>query len=338
MDEGRFVSAAILERCATAAGESEQDAKTLAIDLIAGRAHQPVTAEALAKVVATRAALAEAARQPEAATPTGKDVASRGTDSDNRTPAGRMAVGAKDAAHTGPYDVAKKQLAERPDLLGQISKGVASCLYAPELGRLDADLIARYQAAFVAITCAAEKHRDKAGKVDAMAHAQQAAGIFKEQKFTAAEFARLGSILGRFASIEKEIYDRRRAQCPDPRENAAKEAANGLYVGTFSGRRSGELRIEAKSAALTGTMTFAPQAKAKDAPAISWPLRGALSGSRMHLINTKDLDWIRLEGQRKGKVFKGSWQAEIGFKKFKGKWTLARPAPAAPAVTGSPSP
>lgn len=338
MDETRFVAARILERCALAAGESELDGRAMAIDLVAGRPYQPVTLEALKEAIAAAKAAAAAPALPAGAT--GTAGADKSTGGAMRTPAGRLGPGPSDAAFVGRYEKALLLASKRPDIVAQIDKGATSCLFAPELGRLDPDLIERYTVAFVEITCAAERHRGKDGKVDALAHAQEAGQIFTAQKFTAPEFARIGPIMGRFSGMEKDIYDRRRAQCPDPRETLAREAASGAYEGTFAGLGAGRLKIQAEEGALTGTMTFTgpPADKGGEAQVLkSWRVLGALNGDRVHLLASEDLDWIRLEGKRAGKSFSGGWKAEIGFKKLKGTWAFARPLPAPPAAASPPA-
>ncbi len=331
MDEGRYVSAAITERCARAAGETAADARTVAIDQIAGRPHQAVTLEAVAA-----AAKKDAAPIPGAATPVGKEAPTAGTDAASRTPAGRYAPGPSDAAHIGRYERANKRAKERADIRKRIAEGVRDCLWAPELGQVERELIDRFVATFVGITCAAEKLRDKAGKIDELAHAHAAVEIFAKHGFKAPEFARLGPILGRFAQIEKEMYDGRRAQCQDPREVAAQKAINGAYIGSFSGSRSGVLRVQAADGSLTGTVEFGPLKKAaagQPAKLESWPIRGAISVRRVYLLGNKELAFIRLEGGAQGDGYGGRWQGELAFKKVSGKWSIKRPPPppAAPA-------
>jgi len=337
MDEKKYVQAATLERCARAGGETAADSRTVAIDLIAGRPFQPVTPEAVAAAVKKVKA---AAALPTGGTATDKDAPAEGTEEAARTPAGRWASAPSDAAHVGRYERANTLLSKRPDLSKRIAEGVRDCVYAPELGRVERELIDRYVATFVDITCAAERLRDDKGKTDEVAHAHEAARLFSEKGFKAAEFARLGVIFGRFPAIEKAMYDGRRKNCPDPREIAAKKAVNGAYLGSFDGTRSGTLTLTAEDGSLTGTIVFAPVGKAKaDKPAKAdiWPVRGAISDSHVHLLATRELEFVRLEARMAKEGYAGRWQAELDFKKLSGRWQMKRPPPPKPKVD-SPTP
>jgi hypothetical protein len=270
---------------------------------------------------------------PTGATPVGKEAPTEGTDEASRTPAGRWAPGASDAAYLGQYERANERAVERADIRKQIAEGVRGCLYAPELGRIPRKLIDRYVAAFVAITCAAERLKDEAGKVDELAHALEATQILADRGFNAVEFAKLGPIFGRFAQIETEMYDGRRARCPDPREAAAAKAINGPYMGAFAGPRSGVLRLEASDGGLTGTIEFAASKKTaagQPGSPVSWPIRGSISDRRVHLLATKELAFIRLEAKGSADGYKGRWQGELDFKKLKGTWSMGRPPPPQP--------
>lgn len=261
------------------------------------------------------------------------------------TPAGRPGLGPPDAEWIARYDRAQAVAKDRPDIQARLEQAVQGCMYASELGLLDEERVGRFIRTTVAITCEEDKHRGPDGQVDGLAHAQAAVGIFRENNFEARQFAEWGLIMARFAEMDKRVHDARRAACPDPREAELQRFQRGVWQGRLSGGRTGELALQASDGGLLGEVRVrAAAGKGAGKPASSGQgdaseqrppdlvlkARGAISANRVHLFAVDDLQWLRLDGQRVGEVFEGKWQAEIGFTKTSGRFTLARPAPTPP--------
>ncbi|HAN31379.1 MAG TPA: hypothetical protein DCQ06_07260, partial [Myxococcales bacterium] len=204
-----FIKTRVVERCALKGKESKDDARTIAIDQLAGRPYQPQGLVPKPTPTAPKPKVEQAAKAekkpadpkgtvrteadspngpPKVEAPSGDKAIADPKDSAAQsaptvTPGGRMALTKQDEPLTSKYDHDLKAAAKWKPYQDRIEKEVQTCLWAPELGLVNEDLVNRYVSAFVEITCLQDKHRDKGGQLDTVAHARAAVEVFERNQF-----------------------------------------------------------------------------------------------------------------------------------------------------------
>lgn len=351
---GAFVSARVLDLCAQKYGEKPQKGQRLAVASLLGHKPEWHLEQALQPPAPAVKSDAKAAAK---AKPEPIEVAPPESDAERKARETYVKAIPLAESHTPTQQ--------------QVAKQVQQCLYAPELGIIEQDLIDRYVKVFVEIACLQREMADAAGKLDEMAHAQAAARAFTENQFNAADFAKIGVVFGRFPVIQAQVQDKKNLRCPDPRVAAAAAVATGEWNGSLAGDRNAVLRVAAHEGQLTGSVQWlGVPAKAADGqpgtqPAL--PVTGVLSGQTVSLFGQVGNDWVRLSGKFDGPVGKapaksgtkapagalaagsmlaaarsisGTWQGEVDMHKFKGTWKAERLQALAPklALPGSPTP
>jgi len=324
MELEAYVGARTLELCARKHGETDARAEQLAVERLLGR--KPV--------INLDLALQEAAALPKAATTPAADLAAE-------RPMDGIVEDAATAGLRAKFRQAHALSASMPEARRRIEGAVATCLYAPELGLIETELVDRYAKAFVEIACLQREMAGASGKLDVNAHAHAAARTFTENRFQAGEFARLGLVFARFGGVQEQIHKQKAARCPDPRTARAAEAATAEYNGALSGDRNGALTVTAKDGVLRGSVQWLG-AHAKTADGSAEPkalaVEGVVGATSLHLFGQEGYDWVRLEGRPDGPGWAGTWQAERSMQKKKGTWKLARLAPAPPAAPETAAP
>lgn len=294
-----FLAGRTLERCALANGEAVPVARALGV-----------------------------ARSHGQAVPDAAELAATGTTADAPAPLDPLAAEAWQA--TVALGEAHTPTAVRLDT------ATHDCLYAPAVGILTADLLERYQQAFVAIACLQRQLAGPDGKLDVVAHAHAAGKVFTEKGFKASGFARIGVALGNFPAVQSRIHAAKAESCPDPRIAEAARAGTGAFNGSLSGDRNATLQLTAAAGALTGGLQWlgATARKANGQPEqAALPLAGQVAGDTVSLFGQAGGDWARLEGKRLPTGLTGTWKAEFNFRKLKGTWRAERVEPtAAPGI------
>jgi hypothetical protein len=353
MDEAKFANARLIEACALKAGESKQDALTLAINSLAGLPHV-APPKALAKAAkaapkpektgkptkakksAKGAAKAKnkgvpkppvAPGAPDSEEPTSAASDADGDGGQGITPAGRPALTPQSDKFVAQYASALKVLPKRPDISKPLADKVDKCRWSPQLGVVADELVKRYVEAFVKISCLQITMRDKSGKTDGFAHAQEATKVFRANGFTAKRFSTIGVALAAFGDITSQVHTLRRERCADPLELAQAKLSEGEFIGSFAGRVSGTLAFTGANGAAKGSIKHGA-GKLKSSK--SWQLTGAVSGSHVHLFAREGSDWLRFDGVPKSGAGKGKFDGEVGFKSVSGTWRWARRPPPKP--------
>lgn len=316
-----FVQARVLELCAQKYGEPHERAERLAVDLAQGRKPvwqldlvfppTPKKADKAATDKATMLAAATTTTEPAE------------SDADRRL-------------HKTYLDAIPLAEAHTPTQQ-RITQAVEQCLYAREVGLIDQPLIERYIRTFVEIACLQVEMRDATGKLDEMAHAQAAARSFQQNDWSAADFAKIGVVFGRFPVIQQQLQAKKSGRCPDPRVAAQAAVARQEWTGELKGDRNAVLNLHAAGAGLEGAAQWlgvpmrAADGRAQTQPAL--PLKGALSGKSISLFGQVGEDWLRLNGALKSGALEGSWQGEVDHHKLKGTWRAAEVHDAPQAAT-----
>ena len=342
----KFVAARVVEQCALKNKESKLDARTVAIDQLAGRPYQaqgsvpkppPAPAAPAAEAPKEEAAKEEVAKDKAAAdkaAPPAKPQAAEAAKAKvaapppppARTPGGRLPPSKADATVVANYEHDIKASAAWKPYQARIKQGVDACLWAPELGLVDEKLVSRYVSTFVEITCLQDKHRSKGGELDTVGHARAAVEVFERNGFTAADFARMGIPMGRFDSVQAKIQEARSKDCPDKRTNAQTQPANGDYIGDIKGSLKGKIKVKAEQGKLSGTIVLAPRGKRKEP--LTLTVSGTKYGGRVHINASEGQDFLRLDCRVGGKACQ--WSGQVGFKDRKGTFTFRLPPPPPP--------
>ena len=346
-----FVAAHTLARCAQRFGASEPDARTLAVDQLAGRPMQDPEAVARARKLAL-AGVARDVGAADRAAELGKiapvDPANQATETGIPaavyTPGGRVAP-RDDDPFLARYVTAVEKAQAYPKVVRAVDDAVATCHFSPKLGLVAAERIEAYVSAFVDVACLGEQIGKPGGPVDTVAHARAAAEIFRRFGMDARGFSQFGLEMARFDDVTAKVAKARSSRCPDPRAVVATERANGRYRGTLSGPLSGRIEVQVDKGDAKGTLTLAPAKK--KTPAFPGPVKlvGVIDGRHVHLQGGAGPDWIRLDADH-AKLGRGRWEAMIGQRKLAGLFALeqepppkpAAEAPAEAAAEGQPAP
>lgn len=327
-----YVAARLLERCALRYGEGGQDAETLAIDKLAGRPYQvpplpgaavpaaapptaaPPTAAAGPATAGSAAAEAVAAPDAQAVPPPAPAL----------TKGGRAALGASDDGRVALYKAAIEKAKAYVEVERRVEDAVAACHFAPELGLIAGKTVDDYVDATVEITCLGQLIGKPGGPTDEVDHARKAGQTFARIGVDARGFSQLGLILARFPDVTTRIVKSRSERCADPRATALDLSGNGAFSGALTGPLAGTFAVTAQDGDAKGTLKMA--GKRKTDPTVQYQLVGVVFDSRVHLQGGIGQDWIRLDSA-KGTSGKGTWTAEIAFRKQSGNWTMTRNAP-----------
>jgi hypothetical protein len=306
-----FVSARVLDLCAQKFGEPHDKGERLAAGLLQGR--KPVVNLDLAlppEPVKVDKKHAKPAPLPQAATTTEapEDVTAREK---------YLKAVALAEAHTPTQQ--------------RVAAQVEKCLYAPELGLIEQELIDRYVATFVEIACLQRELLGPDGKLDVTAHAQAAVKVFVAHQFNAGDFARMGLVFARFPTIQGQVQSEKAKRCQDPRVEVQKAASTGEWTGGMTGDRNAALHVTAREGNLEGAVQWLGVPKKTDVPGTqpAIPVTGALSGTTINLFGQVGNDWVRLTGKMDDKGFSGTWQGEVDLHKLKGAFQAQRLPPPA---------
>lgn len=312
-----YIAARILEKCALAHYEDPVKAETHAVNQLLGKPF-PVNMEHVFDAPP---------KVPAAAKPAAK---AKTVAADSDTP--------EQFAMRQKYRLAHPLAQAHTATVAQIQAGLTDCLYAAEVGLITSEMSDRYIKAFVEIACLQHKFTGPDGQIDATSHAQAAAAVFATAGMSAAEFARLGMIFGRFPKLQAKLHAAKAAACPDPRAVEQEKATSGEWNGQLSGERGGALHLSGTSGHIKGavqwtgaTVRYADGGSESQA----LPIEGNLGGDKISLFGEVGSDWVRLEGKVSGDKIEGTWTSQrSGVDKFKGTWTAEKipaQAPAAPA-------
>ncbi|MBI5610819.1 MAG: hypothetical protein HY902_18215 [Deltaproteobacteria bacterium] len=301
-----YVKARVLEKCAVAHFEDPIQAETHAIHQLLGQPfavhleHVFDPPKSAAKPAGKGPAKPEA-KKAQLAPDTPEELAMRQK---------YRAAHALADAHTATQAAVQAELSE--------------CTYAPELGLIQADFVDRYAQAFVEIACLQRTMTSEGGQIDALAHAQAAAAVFAKAGFSAADFSRIGMVLGRFPKIQAKLHTAKAKSCPDPRIAEQAKASTGEWNGELKGDRNAALHLAGTTGAVNGAVqwlgaTVRYADGAAETQAI--PVSGSISTDKVSLFGQVGPDWVRLEGKLSGDRLEGTWTAQrAGTTAFKGTW------------------
>ncbi len=315
-----YVKARVLEKCALAYYEDPIQAETHAVHLLLGQAFAVHLEHVFDPPKSDAKAAGKGAAKPEAkAAPLTPDTAEELATRQKYRTAHALAD-----AHTATQAAVQAEVSE--------------CTYAPELGLIQADFVDRYAQAFVEIACLQRTMTNEGGQIDALAHAQAAAAVFAKAGFSAADFSRIGMVLGRFPKIQAKLHAAKAKSCPDPRLAEQAKASTGEWNGELKGDRNASLHLSGTTGSVNGAVqwlgaTVRYADGAAETQAI--PVSGSIATDKVALFGQVGMDWVRLEGKLSGDRLEGTWTAQrAGTTAFKGTWKgekVPSAPPAAPA-------
>jgi hypothetical protein len=315
-----YLQARTLEKCAVAHFEDPIVAETHAVHLLMGQAF-PVNMEHVF----------------DAPKPVGKSGAKvQGAKSDAvKTPVLPPDT-AEEFALRQKYRTANALAEAHTPTQAAVQSGLTDCIYASELGLIKPELIDRYLQAFVEIACLQRSMVGPDGKLDPLAHAQAAAAVFAKVNLSAAEFARIGMVFGRFPKIQAKLHTAKASSCPDPRIAEQAKATTGEWNGEMKGDRNASLHLNGTTGTVQGavqwlgaTVRYADGAAETQAV----PISGSISSDKVSLFGQLGNDWVRLEGKFASDRIEGTWTAQrAGTQSFKGTFKGEKVPVAAPAA------